>query len=139
MRVHEEAGAILPRMRALADTERTAEKVILCSDGSFVRGVAGSGVYCSAGSGVAFRTVGEQSIWNAEAQGALVALRWLDNNPELKATLVIDNKGVANTIQGQITGARCTVGWCCKSVWSYGRRLEIEWRWCGTPAMHPRS
>ena len=62
VRVEEEAGVCLSQLHTLTATEAPQGKVILCSDGSMAKGVADSGVYSSAGPGIAFHTISEPSI-----------------------------------------------------------------------------
>ena len=62
-------------------------------------------------------------------------LSWLDNNPELKAMLVIDNKGVANTIKCGYPGAEywrkvrsgLVLQECVELRQKIGNRVEVVW------------
>jgi exonuclease III len=124
----------LPLPRAMREVERRDEEVLVCTDGSFTRGKAGSGVYTSAGPGIAFRTIGKQSVFNAEAQAATAALRWIEREG-CRALLLIDNLAVENAINRGYPGddywSKCKSGSylqeCVDIRDRLGDKLKVMW------------
>lgn len=98
------------KMRKLAKIMagvRTYRTTLIYTDGSLVKGIAGSGIWTTNGWTKKFRTRGVQTIWNAEAQAAAKAVEWAYKQ-ENQAIIVIDNRGVADALGKW---------WCAHTKW----------------------